>query len=70
MHDLAISTHPFGPGTMTYFSYKQLGWHGALNAGCRWRRLNPRIMLVVRASEHHASCGLQCIFPPQQHAAS
>jgi len=34
MHNLAISTHCFGPITMTYFSYKQLGWHSAHKTTC------------------------------------
>jgi len=74
MYNSAISMHSFGPSTMTYFGYKQLGWHGAHKSdkitcsqplGCWWWHLNPRIMWVGRAS-----CGLQCIAPPQQHAAS
>jgi len=34
MHNSAISTHPFGPSAMTYFGYKQLGWHGAHKTTC------------------------------------
>jgi len=29
MHNSAISMHSFCPSTMTYFNYKQLGWHRA-----------------------------------------
>jgi len=34
MHKSAISTHAFGPSAMTYFGYKQLGWHSAHKTSC------------------------------------
>jgi len=34
MHNSAISTDSFGPSAMTYFSYKQLGWHSACKTTC------------------------------------
>jgi len=34
MHNLAISMLSFGPSTMTYLGYKQLGWHSAHKTAC------------------------------------
>jgi len=33
-HNSAISMHPFGSSAMTYFGYKQLGWHSARKTTC------------------------------------
>jgi len=34
MHNSAINMHSFGPSAITYFGYKQLGWHSASKTTC------------------------------------